>query len=201
MKRGYRRWQKQSPRVSLHRSPSPCPEAVRRRPSRPKRTEMTSVWCFGVVLSLLVGLARMTSSNAMFRVALALLGNWAAQLAYWAISGDSTPWLFNMLIDTLTATVILLRPSGKMQAALGVTFVFEIACHTAYAWLNLRHGFIYVEQRNYWEMLHFIAKVQIFLAGAWFLDGLAGQLFGDIYRRYVPWHRGVATSAHHSGMV
>ncbi len=136
----------------------------------------------------------------MLRTALALLLNWAAQLIHYGLFGDSTPWMFSMFIDVITATVILARPSGKMQSALGTTFLVQCTLHTAYA-LTLLHGYSYDASYSYWSALRNIAILQIFLVSLWWADGMGTRLLGDRYRNWVHWRGDLAQGADHKGVV
>lgn len=156
---------------------------------------------FGIALTALSLLSFGAGRPAMLRTALALLANWLCQIIHYHFFQDPTPWVFDMAIDAVTAWVILLRPSGKMQAMLGWTFLFEISAHTAYGLLKLRHGYDYVEQLNYWEWLRNIARLQITMVGMWFVDGLAQRILGDRYNRNVPWHRCLAKAHDHKSVV
>lgn len=127
----------------------------------------------------------------MLRTSGALFLNWAAQLIYHALTGQSAPWLFFFAIDTVTAIAILWRPAGKMQGIIGVTLLAQIALHVSYAIFTILNGYVWRVEVAYWERLQAIAALQLLLMGGWYGGGAVGRA----YRRLVR-HRGPAARRH-----
>jgi len=120
----------------------------------------------------------------MLRTSVALFANWAAQLAYYLITHDSTPWPFLLPLDALTASVVLIRPAGRMQGVIGVTLLVQVAMHGAYGLFVLRHGEIYAAQLRYWEILTWIAAAQVVFVGGWLGGGLVRRCHHWVLRRH-----------------
>ncbi len=119
----------------------------------------------------------------MRRTALVMFANWLAQLAYYLNTDDSTPIAFNLLIDTVSAAIILSRPSGRMQAVIGVTYVSQIALHTSYGIAKILWGYSFGAAVLYWEILLWLGVLQLVLGGLWFGDGMARRFLGSGYLR------------------
>jgi hypothetical protein len=137
-----------------------------------------SVGTFGLLLCVLVGLSLFVEGRFMLRVALALLGNWAAHIVWWTITADPTPYLFSLVADVLTAVVVLIRPAGRMQALIGWSLLVQITIHSAYIYHLLVGGYAVEAEVKYWEWLDRIALVQIALAGGWTIGGVGRRIFG-----------------------
>lgn len=137
----------------------------------------------------------------MLRVALVLAGNWLAHYVHYQIFADSSPYMFSLFVDFLSAVVILSRPAGRMQALIGWTLLTQIMIHSGY-WVNiLSSGYSLYAEYRYWAWLDWIALGQIALLGAWTIDGMARHIFGDSYRQLVPWYRRVPRPQDPAGVV
>lgn len=118
------------------------------------------------MLSYLTGLVLIAGSLALFsrgaveRCASVLLANWVAQFVYNEWAGTFTPWAWFTIVDLLSALVILWKPAGRWQAALGITYVAQIVFHFVYANGGLA-------QHDYWQVLTNIAWLQLLLLGVW----------------------------------
>lgn len=138
----------------------------------------------------------------MFRTTLALLANWLAHIFYfYAISDDPSPYKFSIAVDLLTAVVILNRPAARMQSVIGTTLLIQIGIGCGYWWHIIADGYNNFAEASYWWWLDRIALMQIMLVGVSFGDGLAKRIFGDSYRRLVPWHSAIPDLPHHQGVA
>jgi FtsH-binding integral membrane protein len=141
------------------------------------------VWVYGGALLALWSASTLAETHVMARVATALLANWCAHMLHWSLTGDASPYWFSILVDMLTAVIILRRPAGKIQALVGWTLLVQITFHVAYVLHLLNSGFTYHAAERYWDWLDWIAVVQIFLVGG----GMVGGLGRPLLARY--WHR------------
>ena len=118
------------------------------------------------MISYLTGLVLIAGSLALFsrgaveRCASVIIVNWIAQFVYNDWAGTFTPWVWFTLIDLLSGMVILWKPAGRWQAALGITYGAQIVCHFIYA----KGGLV---QHDYWQVLTNIAWLQLILLGVW----------------------------------
>lgn len=145
---------------------------------------MLAVWGFGLAWSVLTIFA--IGRRAMFRTSAALFLNWLAQVVYYLVTKQSAPWAYFLLIDTLTAIVVLVRPAGKMQAIIGLTLVAQIAWHAAYGLFVLLHGYSWAAHFRYWEVLWWVAAGQLFLMGGWAGGGALRRCYWRIAGRHKP---------------
>lgn len=113
----------------------------------------------------------------MIRTVLAITGNWLINSAFVLATGAYTPWLWFACIDAITAAIILARPAGKWQAAIGWVFIAQIVVHFMY-WIADRPEAAY----DYWLMLTRLAWLQIALVVLW------GGIMGG-KRSYSAWVR------------
>lgn len=79
----------------------------------------------GVALSVWRGCPLLTRS------ALVLGGNWVACEVAVIATGAFDPVVWFIFIDTVAAIVLLWRPAGKTQAAIGAVYVMQIGLHIA----------------------------------------------------------------------
>lgn len=136
-----------------------------------------SVWAYGGLLWVVLMVSLLTEGRFMIRTTLALLANWAAHMVYWVVSRDPTPYFFSIVVDVMTAVIILSRPAGRMQAMIGWTLLIQIMLHFAYAFHLKTGGYVVQAELRYWQWLDWIALGQIALVGGWWLGGLGRRLY------------------------
>jgi len=150
----------------------------------------------GTILIVSFLLALHQRNWAMTRTAAALLGCLIVNRIRFLLFGDSTPFMWYILSDAITAAIILKAPAGRIQAAIGVSFVVELCMHFAY-WINLRHnGYIWSAAILYWYILFSIAIAQAALLGGWACAGLVRYRDHHFLRH----RRGISEATHHSRM-
>lgn len=103
-------------------------------------------------------------NGQLVRCAAALAVNWLFGVAFGLLTGITDGWWFNILIDSAAAFVILWRPAGKWQAALGVTYCAQIAMHIGYGFLSLRQA---NDPMPYYDWLTWVAWAQLLILGGW----------------------------------
>lgn len=101
----------------------------------------------------------------------------------------SKPYAVAMaIVDTLAAVAVLIRPAGKAQAMIGLTFLLQVMAYIA------RIVTANPDFDIYWWELSLLAFLQLTILGGWWLHELADR------SRAVPWFSRVAHSAHRKGM-
>lgn len=128
--------------------------------------------------------ARVTDNTALARSMAAVMFNWLAGIAYNSLTGIVDGWQFNIMIDSITATVILFRPAGKWQALLGVSYCVQIAMHGGYGALSISGT---PNPHKYYMALTSVAWLQLLLVGGW-----CGGVCGGHFIHYRLRHRGAA---------
>ncbi len=140
-------------------------------------------YLFGLVtVSIMAAVTvRMSDNDALSRSMAAVLLNWLAGITYNSLTGITDGWQFNILIDSITATVILFRPAGKWQALLGVTYCVQIAMHGGYGALSM---WGIPDPHKYYIALTAVAWLQLGLVGGW-----CGGISGGHFVRNRIWNR------------
>lgn len=98
----------------------------------------------------------------MIRTAIAIALNWAVLTAFVLLTGIHNAWPLYLAADAATAFVILYQPAGRMQALIGWTYMAQIMIHVIFATSNP-----ILADYPYWELLLWIAWVQLALLGGW----------------------------------
>jgi hypothetical protein len=109
----------------------------------------------------------------MIRTSLAIFLNWCATTAFATLTGAYDAWWFFIIVDTISAAVILHQPAARVQALIGCTFMGQILLHVVYAFSNHNVG-----AYPYWQMLTAGAFVQLLLLGGWTIAGWRGEYDG-----------------------
>lgn len=91
-----------------------------------------------------------------------------------------------MLVDTIAAAVVLIRPAGKAQALVGVTYLVQIGFYAGRL-LNGENADI----NNLWLGLTVMAMLQLVLVGGWWI--YERVTWGDTVHRRDP----VPVTSHH----
>lgn len=138
-----------------------------------------------VVPLLIVCSAAMLCGGVMLRVSLAIFLNWVFGTAFVMLTDIYDPWRLSLILDTISATIIMYQPAGRMQAVIGCTYMGQIILHVIYAFSNQQVG-----AHPYWQMLTAMAFVQLLLLGGWTID--RGRRF--IWRRRHPHLAGTAST-------
>jgi hypothetical protein len=121
---------------------------------------------FGVLA--LVGLAAERFEECrepLLRTGASVLGCWLAGVVYVQTTDDYTPWHFNIFIDALAASVIMLHPAGRLQGAIGLLYFGQIAWHTAFG-IQILSGNM-PDALFYYNAITWVAWAQLAVLGAW----------------------------------
>lgn len=114
----------------------------------------------------------------------------AEQMPFPGLRWPTENWaLIMMAVDTLGAIVILIRPAGKTQALIGLTFLLQIGVHAG----RILNGDS-ADLDIYWWGLSIPAVLQLVLTGGWWVN--------EQFIRPRAVHRvgPVAAGAHRKGM-
>lgn len=130
--------------------------------------------------------AWMQKSREITRAAWVLLLNASVLSAWFAISGNNDNVALAMLVDVLSAWVIMTHPAGKEQGWLGMTYAFQIGCHASALSLGIRGIGIPMIQPSYWMLLHYAFILQVCILVIW-SEGHGGKLAAvvDRFGRYI----------------
>lgn len=112
------------------------------------------------------------------RSVLAILLNWIAGIAFNHVTGVTDGWIFNFVIDTLSAIAVLYRPAGRWQAVLGVLFCAQIAMDAGYGLLRALH--VEADADKYYWALTRVAWLQLLLVWGWCGGLVAGGADRDV---------------------
>lgn len=111
----------------------------------------------------------------MIRTVLTLLGVGLASLilgdpAY--LAWPSVNYAMAMLvIDAIGGAIVIIRPAGKAQSIIGLTFLLQCGAHAGRI-LNADNADLYI----YWLELSILAILQIIVAGGWWIhDRVSGK--------------------------
>lgn len=117
--------------------------------------------------------------SATIRTAIAMLANWCAQVAFYALTAMSTAWWFFLPLDVVTARYVLRNPSGKLQGIVSFLLLAQIAFHAAYGINEMLNGYSWGAEMKYWTFLTGIAALQAVSVGG----GIGGGFLVRLYRR------------------
>lgn len=112
----------------------------------------------------------------MMRTALALFFCLVVDRLHFYATQEYVPWAWYLATDTIVAAIVLARPAGRVQAAIGITFLAEISAHVAYGIFVHRNGYHYEVAMSYWRMLYGVAILQAVLIVGWTAGGLARRI-------------------------
>lgn len=118
-------------------------------------------WAYACPLFVVV-LLSLSGSAQMIRTALVLLCNWIAGTAFVLATGIHDPWLLSIVLDGLSAFIILYQPAGRMQSVIGCTFIAQVMLHAVYFASDRA-----IAAYPYWQILTAMAFVQLVLLGGW----------------------------------
>jgi hypothetical protein len=129
---------------------------------------MTALYLYALGLGVAIAAAGFTSlrypNGQLVRSMAAVALNWMLGLAFNFGTGITDGWWFNICIDIAAAVVILYRPAGRWQAALGVTYCIQIAMHCGYGLLAIKGA---TDPMAYYNWLTGIAWLQLLVVGGW----------------------------------
>jgi hypothetical protein len=111
---------------------------------------------FFAALAFTATLAIRDGDPGLRRTAFAMLGNWVACTVAVIVLHDFTPWFMFALFDMAAARVVLMHPSGRPQAIIGVIYLFQIVFHVSYALVGSSAAALL-----YLDMLSFGAWLQV----------------------------------------
>jgi len=127
------------------------------------------VYLTGLILALgfavVTALRHPACREPLLRTAAAILGCWIAGVAYTATTDDLTPWHFNIFLDAVTATVVMMNPAGRTQGTIGLLYFVQIAWHTAFG-IQIFSG-NKPDEQFYYDAITWVAWAQLAVLGIW----------------------------------
>jgi hypothetical protein len=79
--------------------------------------------------------------RADFRTGVALLVNWCATMAIYASGPMETVWAPLIVLDGLTAWVVLRQPARLVQGIIGGLLLGQVVFHVAFGWVGTSESF------------------------------------------------------------
>jgi hypothetical protein len=141
-----------------------------RRPSHPPRSARSVFgidlyWPYLAPLIVVFCMTIMTGIGPMQRTAIALALNWLVNTAFVLSTKIYDPWLFYIIIDSISAWIILYQPAGRIQSVIGWTLIAQVVMHSVYGISKFLHPDI--SATRYWQVLTIIGFVQLMILGGW----------------------------------
>lgn len=126
------------------------------------------------------------------RAALVLLANAAAVTLAFLLTGNNANIEFSMLVDIISAAIIMHEPAGREQGWLGFTYAFQIGAHVAAARMRMSGVEMGVVENSYWQILNYAFLVQIGILVAWgeAEGGKLARVFGRLGGRLLDRRKG-----------
>jgi hypothetical protein len=136
---------------------------------------MTLQNAYWIALGALVLLITAKGTAPMIRTVLTLAGVGLVSLVLGRadfLAWPSVDYAMAMLaVDAIGGAIVLIRPAGKAQSIIGLTFLLQCGVHAGRI-LNSQDADIY----NYWLGLSILAFLQIVIAGGWWInDRVSGK--------------------------
>lgn len=133
------------------------------------------VWAYLGSLIVLCALVAFIGRSTMQRTAVVLAANWLVGTFFVMVTGIGDAWWFNILIDGISAAIVLHDPAGRAQAMVGWVYVGMIICHVTYGAVQtqvLAHMMGWPvnnpdQSDNYWMILLILAMMQLVIVGGW----------------------------------
>lgn len=155
------------------------------------KAPMTAQHWYWLALGALTLIVMIRGPRPMKRTALTLVANCILSLLFawkmqWAAS--ETYSLAMMAIDALSAIVVLIKPAGKAQSMIGLTFLLQITVYFSRL-LTAEPNVDY-----FWWQLSVLAFLQLAILGGWWIHELG------VRWRAVPWFGSLAHSSHRESM-
>lgn len=101
------------------------------------------------------------------RSALVLLVNAIILNVWFAVTHNNDNALLNLVVDTISAVIIVSHPAGREQGWLAMTFAFQIGCDWSALSLDIRGFGIPNIQPSYWQALNYAGILQILILLGW----------------------------------
>lgn len=131
------------------------------------------VW--GLVTAITVLFVHRSGSPGLRRTGWAMIGNMLlVWLAVWSI-GKDTPWQAFIVVDFVTAMIILRNPSGRSQAYIGAIYALQIIVHVAFGF----GGASAFGARQYLDLLAFGGGCQLLILATGAIHG-RGRKVADL---------------------
>jgi hypothetical protein len=130
-------------------------------------------WPYVLPMIVVCSLTYLKGNEQMIRTAMVIALNWAILTLYVLLTADNGGWWLYLPIDALSAFAILYPPAGRAQALIGWTYMAQIIMHVVFATSNPL-----IADYAYWQILTWIAWVQLILLGGW----VSGRWFGLVDR-------------------
>lgn len=117
------------------------------------------------IMAFITGSLFENSREQLWRSAGAILANWCVGMLYVYNTGNTSPWAFNIFIDSVAAATVLFHPAGRAQVYIGLFFAFQLAGHIAFGGRELLG--LYADPFYYYDAITLVAWGQLLAMGVW----------------------------------
>lgn len=126
---------------------------------------MLLYWAYWGMLGVLTAYAAVRGSVPMLRTSLVLCAVFLAQLGIGQLVSPETiaHALIMFVVDTAACVAITLRPAGKWQSLIGLSFILQLGTHVG------RIIPAHPDMNGYFDRLTVLAFMQLFLLGGWLI--------------------------------
>ena len=134
---------------------------------------MTEAIVFAIAVMAVLCVTRFCGVPSLHRTAWAMAGNmgavWVAQ--FW--SGSYTPWFAFLIVDVITAYIVLAHPATRTQALIGAVYVAQIIAHIAFGAAQVKGCDVL-----YLDLLAFGGVCQLLILATGAINGRRGKVVG-----------------------
>lgn len=140
---------------------------------------MTEAIVFAIATAAIICITKLYGTPSLCRTAWAMAGNMVAVWGAQFMSGSYTPWLMFLIIDVITAYIVLAHPATRIQALVGAIYVAQIIAHIAFGAAQAKGC-----ETLYLDLLAFGGVCQLLILATGTVNGRRGKVVGA-------WHSGV----------
>jgi hypothetical protein len=119
---------------------------------------------FGIGFAVALPMAWRSGSPVLMRTGWAMLANFVAVWVITTATGNASPWLAFLVLDAVTARVVLAHPAARAQCFIGCIYVAQIIMHFAFGVADSKE-----HQIDYLNVLAFggVCQLLILMMGAY----------------------------------
>lgn len=132
---------------------------------------MTEAIVFAIATAAVICITKRYGTPSLYRTAWAMAGNMVAVWAAQFVSGSYTPWLAFIIVDVITAYIVLAHPATRTQALIGAVYVAQIIAHIAFGAAQSKNcGSVYL------DLLAFGGVCQLLILATGAINGRRGRM-------------------------
>lgn len=97
------------------------------------------------------------------RTAIVMMGNVAVNAVFVSATGIHDPWLWYILVDSISAVLVIWRPAWFPQGVIAGLYGCQLVVHVIYRLSGA------VSENRYWQVLIIGAILQLLTLGGWYI--------------------------------